>query len=65
MFCSISRSNLSQASLLLTVVVEKIRNLAMLVLDVMMILMRIGNQKTTINKKIKAAEQICVLDPVK
>ena len=56
---------MSQASRLLTVVVEKIQNLSMIVLNVIMILMRIGNQKTIINKKIKAAEQICVLDPVK
>ena len=30
-----------------------------------MILMRIRNQKTTINNKVRAVEQIFVLDPTK
>ena len=29
-----------------------------------MILMRVGNQETTINNKVRAIEQIFVLDPV-
>ena len=29
-----------------------------------MILLRVGNQETTINKKFRAIEQIFVLDPV-
>ena len=29
-----------------------------------MILMRVGNQETTINNKVRAIEQIFMLDPV-
>ena len=39
--------------------------LVLISFDSHMILMRIENQKTTISNKVRAIEQIYVLDPVK